>query len=152
MRNGRRIGLLCEWDDIAPRSKSGEQSAELLERLAEMLRPRLKVGKLFRIGDKDAGIEPTHPTDLMSIDYVVAEGMDSTEILSAWLGGASVEVMEKLLALLTHALVAALEDATEVGVEGAVGSGISDSDVPSVAKHGQNAYRDRKSTRLNSSH
>src|SRR3546814_15793111 len=98
----------------------------------------------------------------MSMEYVVAEGMDSTDIWSAWAGGASVEVMEKLLALLTHGLVAALEDATEVGVEGAVGSGISDSDVPSVAKHGQNAYREgfqsivrvinRKSTRLNSSH
>src|SRR3546814_15286346 len=45
MRNSRRIGLRSEWYDIAPRIKSGEQSAELLERLAEMLRPRLKVGK-----------------------------------------------------------------------------------------------------------
>src|SRR5262249_23322225 len=47
----------------------------------------------------------------------------------------------KLLQTLTNGLSAALEDAIEVGVESNRGYGTSDTDVPSVAKHKQNAYR-----------
>jgi hypothetical protein len=51
------------------------------------------------------------------------------------------DVDDGLLRFLTNALSAALADAIEAGVESDVGFSLSDADVPSVAKHEQNAYR-----------
>jgi hypothetical protein len=141
MRTANRGALRYEWFDIAPRIKRGEQSPELLERLADVLRPKLRVSKRLSWNDREVRSEPVRPSDLISIDFEVENGVTYEEVLSAWPEDASADVDEKLLTLLTHAVSAALEDAIEVGVESNEGHGLSDTDVPSVAEHKQNAYR-----------
>jgi hypothetical protein len=140
MRTAKQGVLQNEWFEIAPRIKRGEISADLLERIANALRPKLVLNK--RPSYRDTGNEtPERPSDLMSIDYEVDDGLTPDEVLAAWPEISSAEIDDKLLSSLTAALTAALDDATDVGVEGARGYSTSDSDVPSVAKHGQNEYR-----------
>jgi hypothetical protein len=140
MRTAKHGLLQNEWFEIAPRIKRGETSADLLARIADALRPKLTISK--RISFRDTGIEtPERPSDLMSIDYEVEDGLSPDEVLAAWPENFSAEMDEKLLSNLTAALNTALDDATDVGVEGPVGYSMSDSDVPSVARHGQNEYR-----------
>jgi hypothetical protein len=140
MRTAKHGVLQNEWFEIAPRIKRGETSADLVERVADALRPKLVLSKrlsFYEVGDE----APERPSDLMAIDYEVEDGLTPDEVLAAWPENASAETDDKLLSSLTAALSAALDDATDVGVEGAQGYGTSDSDVPSVAKHSQNEYR-----------
>lgn len=139
MRTAKRGALRDEWFDTAPRIKSGEHSPELLERIAHVLRPKLRVGK--RLSWHDEEDDPERPSDLMSIDYEIEDEITNKEVLSAWPEDAPADVDDKLLRLLTHALTAALEDASEAGVESDLGYSLSDTDVPAVANHEQNAYR-----------
>ena len=129
-----------DWFEIAPRIKQGETSAVLLERLAEALRPQLRLSKRFSLRDTSDEV-PEQPWQLMSIDYEVQDGLTAEEVLAVWPEDAAAETDAKLLSGLTGALSVALEDATDVGVEGNKGYGTSDTDVPSVAKHEQNAHR-----------
>ena len=140
MRTAKQGLLQNEWFEIAPRIKRGETSADLLERLAEALRPKLRLSKLFSFRNTDDEV-PEHPWQLMSIDYEIEDGLTAEEVLATWSESAAAETDAKLLSGLNGALSAAIEDATDVGVEGNQGYGKSDSDVPSVAKHEQNEYR-----------
>jgi hypothetical protein len=141
IRDNPRGMLRSEWYDIQPRIKAGEHSAELLERLARVLRPKPKISKHFSWYD-DSGVQPTpqRPSDLMSIAYELQDDVTETEVLATWPKDASAEVERKLLATLVEALDAALLDALEMEVESNFGYSISDSDVPSVAAHRQNEY------------
>ncbi len=141
MRTAKRGALQSDWFGIAPRIKRGEHSPELLERIADVLRPKPEVGKHLGWSDEDARRTPEEPSDLISIDYEIEDGVTEDEVLSVWPENAPGELDDKLLRLLTHALSAAVADAIEVGVESNRGYGISDTDVPSVARHAQNAYR-----------
>ena len=142
MKNIKRGVLQDEWFDIAARLKCGEQSSELLERLADVLKPKPRVRKRFSLhNDHDEEMSSQRPSDLMSIDFEVEDGVSEEEVLSAWPENVAAEVEEKLLRLLTNALSSAVEDAIDAEVESNRGFGTTDSDVPSVAKHGQNQYR-----------
>ncbi len=140
MRTSKRGLVQNEWFEIAPQLKRGEHSAELLERLANALRPKLKLSKRLSWYDTE-GRTPERPTDLMAVDYKVDDGLSSSDVLAAWPATASADVDEALLLRLTSALTATLADATDVGVEGTEGYSTSDVDVPSVARHAQNQYR-----------
>ena len=133
--------MASEWFDIAPRIKRGEQSPEVLERLSDALKPKLRIGKRIAWHDDERRDAPEWPTDLISIDYEIEGGLSEEEVLSVWPENAPADVDERLLRALTSALSAALEEAIDAGVESNQRYGISDSDVPSVAKHQQNAYR-----------
>ena len=139
MRNNRRGLLRTDWFEIAPRVKRGDTTLEVLERICRILKPELEVGKRFRWfddGDKPA----ERPSDLMSLEYEVADDVTGEEVFSVWPKDTAPDIDERLLHLLTQSLEAVLADAVEVGVESNVGYGKSDSDVPSVASHKQNAY------------
>ena len=140
MRTAKQGLLQNDWFEIAPRIKRGETSAELLERLAEVLRPQLRLNKRFSYRDESDEV-PEHPWQLMSIDFEVEDGLTAEKVLSVWPEDALAETDAKLLSGLTSALSAALEDATDIGVEGNEGYSTSDTDVPSVARHEQNAYQ-----------
>ncbi len=127
------------WFDVVPHLKRGDYSIPVLERLANVLRPQLKVGKRLSLSDETKA--PERPSDLMSIDYEVEGGVSSDDVLAAWPNDAAAETDESLLLDLTTALGAALADATDAGAEGNQGYSTSDSDVPSVARHIQNEYR-----------
>ena len=69
MQAAKQSGLRYGWFDIAPRIERGEQSPELLERIAHLLRPKLQIGKRLSWYDEESRPEPEQPTDLISIDY-----------------------------------------------------------------------------------
>jgi hypothetical protein len=140
MRTAKHGLLQDDWFEIAPRIKRGETSAELLERLAEALRPKLRLSKRILVGDANEEV-PEHPWQVMSIDYELDDDLTGEEVLSHWPGDAVTEADAKLLSRLTDMLSAALEDAADVGVEGNKGYGTSDWDVPSIAQHEQNQHR-----------
>jgi hypothetical protein len=142
IRDNPRGMLRSEWFDIQPRIKSGEHSAELLERLARVLRPKPKISKrIYWFDGGSAERVPQRPSDLMSLDYEVEGDVTEAEVLAAWPKDAPAEVDQRFLTALTEALDAALADALEMEVESNIGYGISDTDVPSVAAHRQNEYR-----------
>ncbi len=130
MRNNRRGLLRTDWFEVAPRIKRGDTAPEVLERICRILKPELEVGKKLRWSDDD-DIPPKTPSDLMSLEYEVADGVTAEEVLSVWPEDTAPETDERLLNLLTQSLEAVLADAVEVGVETDVGYGKSDSDVPS---------------------
>ncbi|WP_028168704.1 hypothetical protein [Bradyrhizobium elkanii] len=140
MRTAKAGFAQNEWFEIAPQLTRGDYSAPLLERLANALRPKLKVGKRF---SWDGGTEdevPERPSDLMAIDYEVEDGVQSDDVLAAWPKNAEPEIDETFLDQLTTAISGALADATDAGVEAADGYSMSDTDVPSVERHPQNEY------------
>jgi hypothetical protein len=141
MRNAKRSMTLNDWYEIEPQLKRGDHGDVLLERLANTLRPKVRLNKRFTLGEKDAGKRPEKASDLMSIEYVVQDGASSSEVLAAWPINAAATIDARLLDYLTRALADALADATDAGVEGNEGYGTSDGDVPSVAEHRQNEYR-----------
>src|SRR2546423_4053904 len=141
MRHSKRGVLRNEWFDLAPRLKRGDHSTEVLETLANVLKPKPVVSKRFSLHDADGDAAPERPSDLMSIDFEVEHGVSEDEVLSAWPENAPAEIEEKLLRILTNALSSAVEDAIDAEVESNRGYGTTDSDVPSVAKHHQNEYR-----------
>jgi hypothetical protein len=140
MRAARRGFPQNEWFQIAIQLKRGEYSGAVLERLANTLRPKPKIGTRLSWPD-DTEKMPERPSDLMSIDFEVDDNMSSDDTLAAWPSDMVAEIDENVLLQLTTALSAALHDATDVGVEGQEGISTSDYDVPSVARHPQNEYR-----------
>jgi hypothetical protein len=140
MRAAKRGLAQNEWFGIAPQLKRGDHSVTVLERLANALRPKLKIDKrLSWRGTEEK--TPERPSDLMSIKYKVEDSVASDDVLAVWPSDVAAETDENLLLQLTTALSAALADATDVGVEGNEGYSTSDTDVPSVARHRQNEYR-----------
>ena len=137
VRHLRTSDVDANWFEIQPQIKRGDHAAGVLERLANVLRPKLRVSR--RLG----GIElsPTIPTDLMGIDYEVSDGVSPDSVLAAWPAEAEASVDKALLVKLTASLVHALGDATDAGVEAEGKFSISDTDVPSVASHHQNEFR-----------
>jgi hypothetical protein len=129
-----------EWFEIAPQLKRGEFSIALLERFANALRPKLKLGRRFSLHDLEEK-EPERPADLMSIDYEIENSISVADALAAWPENAGADADEALLLQLTATLAATLADAIDVAVESNEGYSISDSHVPSVAQHRQNEYR-----------
>lgn len=139
MRSTKRGSLRGDWFDIEPRIKGGENSPELLERIAYVFRPKLKIGERNSWYDEGRS-EPQRPSDLMSIEYEIENNVTDEDVLSVWPESALAEVDCKLLQRLTNALKDVLEDAADVGVESDSHYSISDTDVPSVGKHSQNDH------------
>ncbi len=93
-----------EWFEISPQLKRGDQSAAVLERLANALRPKLKIGKRFFWRDTAEDKAPERPSDLMSIDFEVEGSVLPDNVLAAWPNNAAPETDERLLSQLTGAL------------------------------------------------
>lgn len=139
MRMSKQGSWFGEWFDLAPRLKREELTPEVLDRFANLLRPRLQVRSRYNWYDKEETV-PEHPSDLMRIDFEVDKGISEDEVLSKWPKGATSDDDERFLARLSHNLQSAVEDAAEAGVEENFRYSATDSDVPSVAKHRQNAH------------
>ncbi|WP_137479419.1 hypothetical protein [Bradyrhizobium elkanii] len=137
-QNGR---VQNEWFELAPRLRQGDLSTDVLVRIVHLLTPRLFIGK--RYGWYDEGVRKVEkPGDVMSIKYSVDDSVGEQEFFAAWPKAASPEAEDFLVGALTNSLSATLADAVEVGVEGPFGLSLTDIDVPSVAAHEQNAFRE----------
>ena len=140
MRTAKRGFAQHEWLEVEPKLKRDDHSATVLERLANLLRPKVKIGKrLSWEGTVEKSVET--PSDLMSIDFEIEDSVSTDDVLAAWPNHTAAEIDEALLLQLTTALRAALADAIDVGVESNESFSISDLDVPSVAQHRQNDFR-----------
>ena len=139
MRSAKRGLAHNEWFDLLPELSRGDHDSAVLERLANVLRPHLRVSKRFRLYDTEDK-EPEKPSDLMSIDFKIDDNLPVTDVLAAWPKSADPEADASLLSHLTSTLEAALADAIDVGIESDEHYSASDSDVPSVADHAQNEY------------
>jgi hypothetical protein len=139
MRSAKRGLAHNEWFDLLPELRRGDHDSAFLERLANVLRPHLRVSKRFRFYDTEDK-EPEKPSDLMSIDFKIDDNLPVTDVLAAWPKSADPEADASLLSHLTSTLEAALADAMDVGIESDEHYSASDSDVPSVADHAQNEY------------
>lgn len=141
IRNARHDFPHREWFEILPRLKKGEHSTELLERFVKIVTPRLRVQKRFGWYNGEEEREIKEPSDLMTIRYEVDEGVNEQEFFSAWSDNVSEATEQRLVLMLSHALANVLSDAIDVGIEHDRGLSLSDTDVPSVAAHDQNAYK-----------
>lgn len=133
-------GGFSEWFELVPRIKRRDFSREVVDRLADLLRPKLVIGGRADWYRDSSSSEPTRPSDLMSLDYEISDLANEDEVLSTWPEDAPADEDARLLSALTDNLDRALADATEAGVEADGGYSASDSDVPSVADHPQNEY------------
>jgi hypothetical protein len=109
MWTAERGALRSDWFNIAPRIQRGERSLELLEQIADVLRPKPKVGKRLNWYDEEVRRDPERPSDLMSIDYEIEDAITDEAFLSVWPENAPVDVDDKLLTLLTNALTVAVQ-------------------------------------------
>jgi hypothetical protein len=140
MRLAKPLMLQNQWFQIAPRIAQGDRTAALLERIAETLRPRPKLGKRLSLHSIPPD-PPEKPSDILSVKFEVDNGTSARDLLGAWPSDETAENDHKLLLQLTAAMNAALGEATDAGVERNDGFTESDFDVPSVAPHDQNRYR-----------
>jgi hypothetical protein len=140
MKTSRHGVLDHDWYDVAPRLRRGDVSVDSFSRVAEALKPKLILDKLTFFDDEDDS-KPQRPSDLMSISYDVDDGLTGNEVLEAWPQSAPAEADARLVAVLYTALKTALDDATDVGVEGTEAYSLTDYTIPSVARHEQNNHR-----------
>jgi hypothetical protein len=140
IRNAQPGLVQNEWIELLPRVKRGDLATDVLERISNVLTPKLFVEKRYGWYD-EPGHKIERPTDILSIKYRVDEGVSESDFLSVWPKTASTATEEQLVRTLTSSLNRALADAIDVGVESNDSLSISDVDVPSVAAHEQNHYR-----------
>lgn len=125
----------ASWFDLARRLEqdAGYQGRRII---ASLLRPRLAVNKpYFRgaIADINESL-----FSLVSVDFVSSRHVSPSEVLEKWPNTKTGAI--ELIRTLERTLTDALEQAQEVGFLD--GWDRSDSDVPSVAPHQQNAHHD----------
>ncbi|MCZ4109310.1 SIR2 family protein [Brevundimonas diminuta] len=126
------------WYQIAKRVRSGDAGYESRRVVASLLRPRLVIQRPYSLfDDEPQELRPESLSSLITIDFKSSRAVPSGEILEAW--PADREATLNLIGMLDRALVDALEQAEGVGFLS--GWDRSDHDVPSVAQHGQNRYR-----------
>jgi hypothetical protein len=141
IRNAEHGTLQNEWFEVTPRLKRSDFSTEVLERVSRLLTPKLFVEKRFGWYDQpDHKIET--PSDVISIKYKVDDGVSEGDFFGVWPKDASAATEEQLVRTLTNSLSQVLADAVDVGVESNVSLSVTDVDVPSVAAHEQNAFRE----------
>jgi hypothetical protein len=139
IRNAPRATWQNEWYEILPRLKKGDVSADVLAQLTNVLTPKLFVESRWDPFD-DSERKMERPTDVLAIKYRVGENVSDVDLIEAWPKTASPAIEMQFLRTLAGSLSMVLTDAVDMEVEGSVGFGISDAEVPSVAAHGQNQY------------
>jgi hypothetical protein len=102
------------------------------------LRPQLQVRPALHLYEQqNGGSHPEAIGDLLRIEFDPAEHPPPTDVLAAWPQNTAQEIA--LFRTLNRAMLDALEEAEDVGL--LEGWDVTGYDVPSVAKHPQNAYR-----------
>jgi hypothetical protein len=136
--NRERPDISLEWSHRVPKIKQGDTGFGSREAIVAALRPTLVIERVFRWGDDVADSEETETVgSLLHVDFKSQHCPTSDEILPTWPG--TPQPTAALVESLSRTLLDALEHAEEVGFLSPWDH--SDDDVPSVARHQQNAYR-----------
>lgn len=125
-----------DWYDWLPLIQNGQAGFQARDLVADILTPRIKIGKPLWWPDED---EPAQEAlyKLVKVDMEPADQPPPSEILKAW-----PDTIGDSLALfrtLDRSLINALEQASDLGKTGDWDA--PSRDVPSVAKHAQNRHR-----------
>ncbi|NSZ03128.1 hypothetical protein G6M70_04680 [Agrobacterium tumefaciens] len=142
VRHMRRVRLspASGWYDLLPVLERSDSSPETIARLAELLKPELRVSRRFTLDDEPQE-DPASVHDLMRVEFEPEEDLALDEVLDAWSKEMPGEVDASLLVSLTHALDSAVEEVIDLGLDGERGSGLIDIHVASVGDHPQNRHR-----------
>jgi hypothetical protein len=103
IRNAQNGTLRNEWFEVLPLVKRDDLSIDVLERVADVLTPKLSVEKRFGWYD-EPGHEIKTPTDVVSIKYRVDEGVSEDDFFGAWPKAAPAATEEQLVRTLTNSL------------------------------------------------
>jgi SIR2-like domain len=118
----------------------GETGYAARQLVTKAVKPRFAVSKPIHWGLHEESNDQVEAIDhLVRIDYRSNNHAPSEEILSAWPN--ALECEAELFRTLNRALADALEESADVGFQD--GWDRASRDVPSVARHPQNAYRSR---------
>lgn len=127
-----------DWYRTAPRIAKGYTGHASRHLISAMTRPRLTLARPFRFQEVEDEGGPETLGKLLWVDFKAALEFPVDDVLAVWPDTA--EQSRALLVGLGRTLFDALEEAEDVdflsGWDGA------DRDVPSVARHAQNEYRD----------
>jgi hypothetical protein len=118
------------------RIKAGEIEFETRDLVRQAVQPRLTVKGRRRWDDEEPAEAPETLDDLVRIDYRSEDYTPADEILGAW--PKALEPETALFATLMRAMAESLDEAGDAGFF--EGMERASSDVPSVARHPQNAY------------
>ncbi|MDG6348498.1 SIR2 family protein [Luteimonas sp. 8-5] len=124
------------WYDWLPLIHNGQTGFQARDLVADILTPRVKIGKPLWWPDED---EPAAEAlyKLITVDMEPADHPPPSEILKAWPD--TVEDSLALFRTLNRSLINALELASDLGKTGDWDA--PSRNVPSVAKHAQNRHR-----------
>jgi SIR2-like protein len=128
------------WFQAMQMIKAGEIGYDARQLVTKAVKPRLSLSKPMRWGLPDESDSKVEIIDhLVRIDYRSSGHTPTEEILAAW--PQTLEHETGLFRTLNSALADALEESADVGFQD--GWDRASRDVPSVARHPQNAYRSR---------
>lgn len=125
-----------DWYDWRPLIHNGQTGFQARDLVADILTPRLKIGKPLWWADEDEP-SPEALYKLVNVDMEPADHPPPSEILKVWPN--RVEDSLALFRTLDRSLINALEQASDLGKTGDWDA--PSRDVPSVAKHPQNRHR-----------
>jgi SIR2-like domain len=135
-----RSNLHAPWFDALRRIQAGEIDYEARQFVTKEVRPSLVITKPTRWpGRSEAAHDPELISQLVHIDYRCGDYSRADEILAAWPQHLDEEIA--LFRSVYRTLAEALEDAADAGF--LEGWDRASGDVPSVARHAQNAHRTR---------
>jgi hypothetical protein len=128
------------WYLAARNVKKGEAGFEARRLVVKILQPRLEVAKAFRWGEEAATQDVLESLQqLLRLNFQSAEHPPPEDILAAWPKATDQELA--LFRSLDRSLRDAMEEAADAGFLD--GFDRASYDVPSVARHTQNAYHHR---------
>jgi hypothetical protein len=126
------------WFQTVPAIKRGHNDFGTRRLISRILRPHLAISKIISFQDDAADADaPERLGDLLRLEFDPPEHPSATDILAVWPN--EIEQEQALLRTLGRALLDALEEAEDLGFLGDWDR--TSYDVPSVARHSQNAYR-----------
>jgi hypothetical protein len=137
-RQAQPVYLDESWYLAVKIIRAGQVGFDARRLVSRIVRPQLKVRRhhFWRTESASSDV-PESLADLLSMDFEPAASPNVSEILEAWPRVADREL--ELFRTLERALAESLEEASDVGY--LEGWDRCSRDVPSVARHAQNAYR-----------
>ena len=131
-----------EWFLIEERLKNNEHSAELMDALVQLIKPRINISQRVFLDSTEFKKKFNQPADLVSIKFESDKFITTTDAFLTWSNLNSPNDDVEFLHRLTRVLEDSLQQALYAGLEFSDEFGYSDLTVVSIAKHEQDTLRE----------